>query len=265
MNENTSDAVLLHRVGAITQLTLNRPASLNAIDAEMAMALLAALERVASDPSCRCLTITGEGRGFCSGQALPGSGSAETLPADIAGVVRTRYVPIITLIRSLPLPVIAEVNGVAAGAGFALALAADLRVAAETAWFSCAFSSIGLLPDSGASFFLSRYLGLPRAFDLASTGRRLSAQEALGIGLVSHVFATDHFTDECRAFATRLAAGPTRALALTKRALDLAVSHSLAEQLEVEAELQQEASETDDFREGIRAFHERREPRFQGE
>jgi len=262
MAATDEEAVLVRHRGAVSQLVLNRPSSLNAFDEQLAATLLKQLDLVAADPGCRCLTITGAGRGFCAGQSL--AGGANGLPRDIGALVRSRYIPIITRIRELPIPVVAEVNGVAAGAGFALALAADIRLASESAWFSCAFSKIGLAPDSGASYFLVRYLGLSRAFEIAATSRRISPSEAFDLGLVAQVYPADTFTDQCQAFAQRLAAGPTRALALTKKALSLALVQNLETQLEVEADLQQQASETKDFQEGVSAFTERRDPKFHG-
>jgi 2-(1,2-epoxy-1,2-dihydrophenyl)acetyl-CoA isomerase len=264
MGDSGHEAVLLRKQGAVTQLVLNRPLSLNAIDEEMAAGLRDGLELVAVDRDCRCLTITGTGRGFCAGQSLAGSPDSEMLPQAVGGLIRSRYVPIISLIRSVSVVVVAEVNGLATGSGFAIALAADIRLASEAAWFSCGFSKIGLVPDSGASFFLSRYLGYPKAFEIAATGRRISAAEALSLGLVSRVYPADTFAADCLAFAEEVAAGPTRALALTKKALDLGLVQTLEEQMELEAVLQQEASETDDFREGLDAFRERRAPRFEG-
>ncbi|HUY24328.1 MAG TPA: enoyl-CoA hydratase-related protein [Candidatus Saccharimonadales bacterium] len=256
------EAVLVQRRGTVTRLTLNRPLSLNAIDEGLAATLIRELQRVAADPRCRCLTITGAGRGFCAGQSL--AGGAGELPKDIGALVRSRYIPIIKSIRALPIPVVAEVNGVAAGAGFALALAADIRLASENAWFSCGFAKIGLVPDSGLSYFLPRSLGISRAFEMTATSRPISASEAYDLGLVAHVYPADSCTAEFQAFAQQLAAGPTRALALTKTALTLGLVQHLDDQLELEAQLQQEASETSDFGEGVTAFLERREPHFEG-
>ena len=204
--------------------------------------------------------ITGSGRGFCSGQALGSSVSADALAQEVGALVRRRYVPIITKIRGLPLPVVAAVNGAAAGAGFSLALAADLRVASEAAWFSCAFSGIGLVPDSGASFFLPRYVGLAKAIEMALTGRRVGAAEAATLGLVTYVYPAETFSQDYSTLAHHLAQGPTRAFALTKRALSEATDNSLSQQLELEAVLQQEAAETDDFHEGLSAFRNKRAP-----
>jgi len=263
MDGEGSEAVLLRRSGAVVELVLNRPEHLNAIDEEVASGLRDGLELVGNDPDCRCLVLTGSGRGFCSGQALAAIGG-QGLPQDVAQLVRDRYIPLVTQIRGLPLPVIAAVNGVAAGAGLSLALAADLRVASDAAWFSCGFSRIGLVPDAGASFFLPRYVGLAKALELALTGRRMEAVEAASLGLVAHVYPAQTFARDYAELAQGFAAGPTRAFALTKKAFGQAMEVSLAEQLELEARLQQEASETEDFREGVSSFREKRPPRFAG-
>ncbi|HVC22656.1 MAG TPA: enoyl-CoA hydratase-related protein [Candidatus Dormibacteraeota bacterium] len=264
MVKTKSSVVLVQKRGPVTRIVLNNAPRLNAIDSEMASALLAALKDVGDDPACRCLSITGSGRSFSAGQALPAHHGGEELPRDIARLIRTSYIPIISQIRALGIPVVADVNGLATGAGFALALAADIRLASQAAWFSCGYAAIGLVPDAGCSYFLSRYLGLPKALEIALTGRRIQALEAQSLGLVASVFSERAFTDECLAFARRLAAGPTRAYALTKRALSLGLVHTLDEQMELEASLQQEASETDDFREGVASFRDRRTPHFTG-
>jgi 2-(1,2-epoxy-1,2-dihydrophenyl)acetyl-CoA isomerase len=256
--------VLARSLGAVTILTLNRPASLNSIDQTMAEGFQAALQAVAEDGACRCLVVTGAGRSFCSGQALPGPGSEEELPADIAGLLRDRYVPIITGLRALMIPVVAAVNGIATGAGLSLALAADLRVASQTAWFSCGFSKLGLVPDAGATYFLPRVLGLPQALRFALTGDRLSADEAHHLGMVARVYPPDRFESQFLEFAQGLASGPTAAFGRTKQALNLSLESSLQVQLELEAGLQQASTLTEDFREGMQAFSERRAPRFRG-
>jgi 2-(1,2-epoxy-1,2-dihydrophenyl)acetyl-CoA isomerase len=171
---------------------------------------------------------------------------------------------LIEAIRALAIPVLAAVNGVAAGAGFSLALAADLRVAADTAWFSCAFGKVGLVPDSGASFFLPKYLGLAKAVELAFTGDPLTATDASHLGLVARVSPAASFARDWLEFAQQLADGPTRAFALTKRALNQAADATLNEQLALEAELQGEAAGTTDFLEGLTAFREKRPARFVG-
>ncbi|HEY6538362.1 MAG TPA: enoyl-CoA hydratase-related protein [Candidatus Dormibacteraeota bacterium] len=264
MAEARTGAVLALHQGAVTELVLNRPDHLNAIDEEVGRHLRAALAMVEGDRNCRCLVLTGAGRGFCAGQALPGPDDPEQLPPDIGGLVRDRYNPLVLQIRHLQIPVVAAVNGPASGAGFALALAADLRVAAEDAWFSCGFSRIGLVPDTGSSFFLTRYLGLPRAIQLAMSGERISARAAAELGFVAEVFPRGSFVSDYRAFAQDLANGPTRAYALTKTALNASLTSTLEEQLEFEADSQQEASETHDFAEGLQAFHEKRRAAFTG-
>ncbi|HUY57261.1 MAG TPA: enoyl-CoA hydratase-related protein [Candidatus Micrarchaeaceae archaeon] len=263
MGRETSKSVLLRRSGAVIELVLNRPERLNAIDDEVAADLLEGLESVAGEPGCRCLVITGSGRGFCSGQALP-SAQSGSLPRQIGALVRERYIPLVTAIQLLPIPVLAAVNGVAAGAGFALALAADLRVAADDAWFTCGFAAIGLVPDSGASYFLPRYLGLSKALQLALTSERLSAPKAAELGLLARVFPAASFHRDSLAFAQELASGPTKAFALTKQAFREGLGFNLGAQLELEADLQQQASETADFREGLLAFRQKRPPRFTG-
>jgi 2-(1,2-epoxy-1,2-dihydrophenyl)acetyl-CoA isomerase len=261
-SDRSAPPLLIERSGAVTTLVLNRPAQLNAIDRELALALIDAVDMVANDSGCRCLVLTGAGRAFCSGQSL---GSADDpLPTDIEGLIRERYTPLVLSLQHLPIPVVAAVNGLAAGAGLSLALAADIRVASTTAWFSCAFAQIGLVPDSGATYFLSRYLGLGWALHYAFSGERIDAGRALELGLVSRTIAPEDFPRGIAELAQELAAGATRALGLTKRALYTGAAASLEEQLELEARLQQAASETEDFEEGLAAFREKRRPKFRG-
>ncbi len=260
--ETSAQPLLIERRGPVTTLVLNRPAKLNAIDRDLAMALVDAVEGVAGDGSCRCLVLTGAGRAFCSGQEL---GSVDDpLPSDIEGLIRERYTPLVLALQNLPIPVVAAVNGLAAGAGLSLALAADIRVASTSAWFSCAFAQIGLVPDSGATYFLSRYLGLGWALHYAFSGERIDAGRALELGLVTRTIPPEDFSSEIVEFTQELAAGATRALGLTKRALYSGTTSSLEEQLELEAKLQQAASETEDFQEGLASFREKRRPQFRG-
>jgi 2-(1,2-epoxy-1,2-dihydrophenyl)acetyl-CoA isomerase len=261
-DETATGPVLARSIGAVTVLTLNRPDSLNAIDHALAKELQSRLGQVGQDRQCRCLVLVGSGRGFCSGQALPAS--TEELPEDIEGLIRDRYVPVVTGIRNLMIPVLAAVNGVATGAGFSLALAADIRVASEAAWFSCGFAKIGLVPDAGATYFLPRFLGLPRSIQLALSGERISAEAAQQLGLVAQVYPPESFEQDYLRFAQELASGPTAAFGRTKQALCASLESTLDQQLEREAQLQQASCRTDDFREGIRAFNERRPPQFRG-
>jgi 2-(1,2-epoxy-1,2-dihydrophenyl)acetyl-CoA isomerase len=256
--------VQVRRDGPVASLVLNHPTQLNAIGREMARALAEEIGRAGTNPECRCLLITGAGRAFCAGQSLGADGSTDPLPRDIEGLIRERYVPIIVGLRQLEIPVVAAVNGLAVGAGFSLALAADIRIASEESWFSCSFAQIGLVPDAGATFFLPQLLGPGRALHYALTGDRITAQAALDMGLVTAVFPAASFGDESLAFAQRLAAGPTKALGMTKLALGHAADVGLAEQLKFEAKLQQAASETNDFAEGLRAFRAKERPNFSG-
>ena len=248
------------RDGAVLTITLNRPDVLNAFNAAMHAALQAAFEEAAAD-EVRAVVLTGAGRGFCVGQDLTEFREAA---GDIGERLRGTYHPTILGLRGLEKPVIAAVNGVAAGAGFSLALACDLRLAADSATFVPAFINIGLVPDSGGSFFATRLLGYARAFEWLTTGRRLSAAEAHAWGLVSEVVEAGELPARAAAFAGELAALPTRGIALTKRLLDHAQTATLEEQIALEAELQAAATETEDFREGVAAFLEKRPPRFEG-
>jgi 2-(1,2-epoxy-1,2-dihydrophenyl)acetyl-CoA isomerase len=248
------------RDGAVLTITLNRPDVLNAFTAEMHRQLVGAFKE-ARRPDVRAVVVTGAGRGFCVGQDLNEFGEAAR---DIAGRLRSHYHPTVIAVRELEKPVLAAVNGPAAGAGLSFACACDLRLAAESATFVPAFINIGLVPDMGGTFFVRRLLGTARAFEWMTSGRRLSAAEALGWGLVSEVVPDERLSDRAAEWAAELAAMPTRGIALSKRLFDHAEHATLDEQLEREAQLQAVATQTDDFREGVDAFLEKREPRFQG-
>jgi 2-(1,2-epoxy-1,2-dihydrophenyl)acetyl-CoA isomerase len=248
------------RDGGVLTITLNRPDVLNAFTAEMHRQLVGAFKEARAE-DVRAVVITGAGRGFCVGQDLNEFGEAAR---DIAGRLRGNYHPTIRAVRELEKPVIAAVNGPAAGAGLSFACACDLRVAAEGASFVPAFINIGLVPDMGGTFFVTRLLGSARAFEWMTSGRRLSAQEALEWGLVSEVVPDDGLAARAAEWAAQLAALPTRGIGLSKRLFDSADRATLEEQLEREAQLQAVATQTDDFREGVDAFLQKREPRFEG-
>lgn len=254
-----AETVLTAREGAVLTVTLNRPDVLNAFDAEMHAALGEALSE-AADPAVRAVVLTGAGRGFCVGQDLGAFGA----DPDVAAALHAGFHVSVRVIRALEKPVLAAVNGPAAGAGLSLACACDLRIASEAATFVPAFISIGLVPDAGGAYFLQRVLGTARAFELMASGRRLSAAEALEWGLVSEVVPADRFEARVAEVAVEWAAKPTRGVALTKRLFDAAERSSLDATLELEAELQAEAVATSDFAEGVAAFKEKREPKFSG-
>jgi len=248
------------REGAVLTITLNRPAVLNAFNAALHEGLAAALKE-ARGPDVRAVVVTGAGRGFCVGQDLTEFREA---PGDIGSRLRDTYHPNVLALRALEKPVIAAVNGVAAGAGMSFACACDLRIAADSASFLPAFINIGLIPDSGGSYFVTRILGPARAFEWLTSGRKLTAAEAHAWGLVSEVVETDGLTARAAEVAAQLAALPTRAIGMTKRLIDHALNATLERQLEREAELQAAATQTEDFREGVAAFLEKRPPEFGG-
>jgi len=249
-----------NRDGAVLTITLNRPEVLNAFNGAMHKALGAALKE-ARDDAVRAVVLTGAGRGFCVGQDLTEFREA---PGDIGEQLRSTYHPNVLAIRGLDKPVIAAINGAAAGAGMSVACACDLRMASDAAVFIPAFVNIGLVPDSGGTYFVTRLLGYARAFEWLCSGRRLTAAEAHEWGLVSDVVAADAFPARVAEVAAELAALPTRAIGMTKRLLDRAGGSTLEEQLEWEAQLQTAATQSEDFREGVQAFLEKREASFKG-
>jgi 2-(1,2-epoxy-1,2-dihydrophenyl)acetyl-CoA isomerase len=250
----------VERAGAVATLRLNRPASANALTRASRAELARALRDAGRDPEVRCIVLAGAGRNFCAGQDLREEGGLD----DVAAVIREGYAPIIRGITESPKPVLAAVNGAAAGAGAALMLACDMRILADDASVVLAFSSIALVPDSGASWFLARQAGYQRAFELCATGRRVPADEALAIGLCERVVPADDLAAEVAALAATLAARPPLALAFTKRLLRRSLTAGLDEVLELEAQLQRASIGTADHREGIAAFLEKRAPRFEG-
>ena len=248
------------RDGAVLTITLNRPDVLNAFNADMHRALGAALKE-ARAAEIRAVVITGAGRGFCVGQDLTEFREA---PGDIGERLRGNYHPNVRALRALEKPVLAAVNGPAAGAGLSFACACDIRVASDTATFVPGFVGIGLVPDSGGTWFIHRLLGFARAFEWMCANTRLSAAEALEWGLVSEVISADGFDSRVAELAAEWAARPTLAVGRTKQLFEHAFSASLEEQLALEAELQQASVGTADFREGVDAFLEKRPATFTG-
>lgn len=251
--------------GSVATITLNRPKVLNSFHREMAAEVQNALEHCRNNSEVRAVLLTGEGRAFCAGQdlqeAVPPDGSP---PPEISDLVRQNYNPIIRLIRNIEKPVVCAVNGVAAGAGANIALACDFVIASEKASFIQAFCKIGLIPDSGGTFFLPRLVGLARAAAMMMLGDKISAQQALDMGMIYKVYPPESMPDEVLKFARFLAAQPTRALGLIKKALNQSLANDLESQLEVEANLQTQAGATEDSKEAIRAFLEKRQPVFKG-
>jgi len=255
-----ADEVLTSREGAVLTVTLNRPEVYNAFNRALHDALREALTE-AQDPAVRCVVVTGAGKGFCAGQDLKEFGQVS---ASIRDALEQTYHPHIRLVRALEKPVIAAVNGPAAGAGLSFACACDIRVASDTATFVPGFVGIGLVPDSGGTWFIHRLLGFARAFEWMCANTRLSATEALDWGLVSEVVPAASFESRVAELAAEWAARPTLAVGRTKQLFEHAFSASLEEQLALEAELQQASVATADFREGVGAFLEKRPPTFTG-
>jgi len=256
--------VLLRRDGA-ARIELNRPETMNAWDRQFGEDLLDAVQAVAADPGVRAVEIGGAGRGFSSGADLKaGFDPTPEGHPDVRSALRERYHPIITGIRRMEKPVVAAVNGPAVGIGCSLALSCDLIVAARSAYFLLAFVNIGLTPDGGSSFFVPARAGHARAAEMAMLGERIGAERALAWGLVNRVVDDERLTHEVAGFVDHLAAGPTRSYAGTKRQLNRWIYTGMDEQLELEAEIQQEQAATEDFREGVVAFLEKRPAEFRG-
>lgn len=256
------DTVSLHKENGVGYITFNRAEKYNSFNREMALAMQEHLKACEHDDAVRCIYITGSGKAFCAGQDL-----AEAIDANGPGlekIVREHYNPIIVLLRQIEKPIVAAVNGVAAGAGANIALACDIVVATESASFIQAFSKIGLIPDSAGTFFLPRLVGMQRATALMMTGDKVSAADAVNMGMIYKSYADDVFEAESKKLATTLAAMPTTGIGLTKRLLNQSFTNNLEQQLNAEKDEQVAASNTADYTEGVNAFLEKRKPNFTG-
>jgi 2-(1,2-epoxy-1,2-dihydrophenyl)acetyl-CoA isomerase len=247
----------------IAWLTLNRPDVFNSFNREMALRLQNQLDACQADAAVRAIVITGNGKAFCAGQDLKEVTTPELNPG-FKKILEEHYNPIITRIRSIEKPVIAAVNGVAAGAGANIALACDIVVASASASFIQAFSKIGLIPDSAGTFFLPRLIGLQKATALMMLGEKILAEDAEKLGMIYKSYAVEDFNSEVAALAEKLSKMPTKALGLTKRLLNESLTNDLTAQLEMESKLQIEAAQSDDYAEGVNAFVEKRKPIFKG-
>lgn len=258
--------LLIEQQDAVRVITLNRPDKLNSFNDELTFKLQDALKEAEKHDGTRAIILTGAGRGFCAGQDL----QSRAVSADsgqrpsLGDSIRRRYNPIIIRLRRIEKPVIAAVNGVAAGAGASVTFACDYRIVAEGVSFIQSFTKVGLIPDSGSTFFLPRLIGFTRALDLMLSADKLEAQEALRLGLINKIVPADKLMTEALSLADRLAKGPTKAFGLTKRAVNRAVFPDLEELLDYEASLQEIAGRSDDFQEGVRAFVEKRQPVYSG-
>lgn len=248
----------------VALIKLDRPDMLNSFTVEMGLSVQEALKKCEEDEEIRAVVLTGEGRAFCAGQDLAEAVPKDEPLADLGKILDESYNPIIKLLREIEKPVVAAVNGVAAGAGANIALACDIVVASDKASFVQAFSKIGLVPDSGGTYFLPRLIGFQKASALAMLGDKVSAEEAEKLGMIYKVYSESEFDDKVDELAKKLAKMPTRGLALTKKALNLSMNNNLDDQLEVEKQLQIAAGNTNDYKEGVQAFLEKRKPDFKG-
>ncbi len=259
------NAILLDIASGVATITLNRPDKLNSFTGEMHADLKQAMQIILADRSMRVLMITGAGRGFCAGQDLServmGAGKE---PADVGSSLEKNYNPLLKQLRALPYPVICAVNGVAAGAGCNLALACDIVIAAKSASFIQAFSRIGLIPDAGGTYTLPRLVGTARAMAAAMLAEKVSAEQAQLWGMIWKCVDDDRLMSEANALARQLAGQATRALGLAKRAIYASANNTFEQQLDLERDLQREAAKSDDFREGVTAFKEKRPAKFTG-
>ena len=254
--------ILFEKIGDVGRITLNRPEKYNSIVREMALSIQNTLANCEADDSIRCILITGAGKAFCAGQDL--KEAIDPQGPEIEQIVREHYNPIIKRIREIEKPVIAAVNGVAAGAGANLALACDIVTATQSAKFIQAFSKIGLIPDSGGTYFLPRLIGLPKATAFMMTGEPVSSEKAEALGMIYAVYEDAEFESKTLELARSIAAMPTKGLGYTKRLLNQSFNNSLEDQLDLEAATQSLSAHADDHKEGIQAFLEKRTPKFTG-
>lgn len=263
----TTDVLVVERDGGVLTLTMNRPDSLNAFNRELLTGLREQFEQAAADDAVRCIILTGAGRGFSSGADLSDLRDmyGQPEPPSLGPYVRDRYTPLVLAIRRIEKPVLAAINGVAAGAGASIALACDLRIASENASIVEAFVRVGLIPDTAGTAILPLLVGLAKASELAFMGSRVGADEALRLGLVNRVVPADELVPATLAWARELAVLPTRAIGLTKRGFNRSLLPDLEAILEHEAQLMEEAGRTRDHREGVMAFLEKRTPEFTGQ
>jgi 2-(1,2-epoxy-1,2-dihydrophenyl)acetyl-CoA isomerase len=258
------DAVLVSLEAGVLTVTLNRPDKLNAFNPEMHKELRKALERALDEAAVRAVLLTGAGRGFCAGQDLSERNVSSEAPIDLSVSLGSHYNPLVRRLRELPKPVVCAVNGVAAGAGANIALACDLVIAARSASFVQSFSRLGLVPDSGGTWFLPRLVGSARAMGLALLGEKISAEQAQQWGLIWKVVEDADLVKEAEALARSLAQGPTKGYGLVKKALNASWGNSLDAQLDLERDLQREAGLSQDYREGVAAFMQKRKPEYKG-
>ena len=258
-------SILVSRDAGVLTLTLNRPDKLNAFNPEMHQLLRDALEQARDDAGVRAVLLTGAGRGFCAGQDLSERDvSPEAAPIDLSVSLGSNYNPLVRRLRALPKPVVCAVNGVAAGAGANIALACDIVLAARSASFVQSFSKLGLVPDSGGTYFLPRLVGAARAMGLALLAERLSAEEAERWGLIWKALDDERLMEEASAIARSLAEGPTKGYGLIKKGIHASADNSLDAQLDLERDLQREAGSSEDYREGVAAFMQKRKPSYKG-
>lgn len=260
-----SQAPVIHeRREGFALITLNRPDRLNSFNVAQHKALAAALDACEADDTCRAILLTGAGRGFCAGQDLSERSQMQGEELDLGATIEGHYNPLIRRLRAMEIPVVCAVNGVAAGAGANVALACDIVIAAKSASFIQAFSKIGLIPDSGGTWWLPRLVGEARAKALALTGDKLSAEDAAQWGLIWKAVDDEQLMPEALALVENFAKGPTHAYGLTKKAIQSAATNTLDAQLDLERDLQREAGHSDDYKEGVTAFMEKRAPTFTG-